>query len=142
MDGGSPPESVWLIITRVLKEIFEEYLAPARSTGTDAGFVDKSDKASVIIWGAAKTDIAACKMSDKGIRNHPVVVGAYAQWMVGNSGLKEADAAKKEAAKACKAVSDFKSLLADQAKTLAEAKSKIEVVKKVADKAHQKAFSS
>ena len=141
VDGGSPPEAVWLIITRVLKEIFEEYLAPARSTGTDAGFADKSHEASVMIWGAAKTDIASCKMSDKGIRNHPVVVGAYAQWMVGNSGLKEADAAKKEAAKACKAVSDFKSLLADQAKILAEAKSKIEVVKKVADKAHQKAFS-
>ena len=142
VDGGSPPEAVWLIITRVLKEIFEEYLAPARSTGTDAGFSDKSHEASVMIWGAAKTDIAACKMADKGIRNHPVVVGAYAQWMVGNSGLKEADAAKKEAAKACKAVTDFKVLLADQAKALSEAKSKIETVKKVADKAHQKAFSS
>ena len=97
-----------------------------------------------MIWGAAnKTDIAVYKMADKGIRNHPVVVGAYAQWMVGNSGLKEAEAAKREAAKVCQAVSDVKSLLSDhQARSLAEAKSKIEVVKKIADKAHQKAFSS
>ena len=94
-----------------------------------------------MIWGAAKTDIAVYKMADKGIRNHPVVVGAYAQWMVGNSGLKEAEAAKREAAKACQAVSDFKSLLSDQARSLAEAKSKIEVVKKVTDKAHLKKSS-
>jgi hypothetical protein len=141
IDGGSPPDSVWLIITRVIKEIFEEYLAPARSTGTDAGFVDKAHESTVMIWGAAKTDVAVCQMSDKGIRNHPVVVGAYAQWMVGNSGLREADSAKKEALKAIQAVNELKTKLADQGKTISEVKTKLEQVRKTADKANHRASS-
>ena len=61
--------------------------------------------------------------------------------MVGNSGLKEAEAANRESAKVRQTVLDSKSLLPDQPRSLAEAKSKIEVVKKVPDKAHQKVFS-
>jgi hypothetical protein len=141
IDGGNPASAVWSIITKVLKEIFEDYLSPARTTGIDGGFTDRTQQSSVMIWGAAKTDVAVVKMMDSGIRNHPVVVGAYAQWMVSNSGLRESASARKEASAAKQAVSDLKSQLAEQSKSLSEARSKIDVVKKIADKAHQKAFS-
>ena len=65
--------------------------------------------------------------------------------MVGNSGLKEAEeAAKRESVKVRQTVLDSKSLLPDELGSLAEAKSKIEVIKKVPDKAHhqEKAFFS
>ena len=48
----------------MLKESFEEYhLAPARNTVTDAGVLDNGHEWSVMIWGAAKTDIAVYKMA-------------------------------------------------------------------------------
>ena len=34
--------------------------------------------------------LAADKMLAKSIKDHPIVVGAYAQWLVSNSGIKEA----------------------------------------------------
>ena len=43
-----------------------------------------------LIWGVIKGHIAANKMLEKSIKDHPIVVGDYSQWLVSNSGRKEA----------------------------------------------------
>lgn len=78
-------------------------------------------------------------MADKGIQNHPTVVGTYAQWLVSNNGLKDALAANNEAKRLQSINDSLKRSLADQAKSVTELKSKVEPVKKTADKALTKA---
>ena len=36
-----------------------------------------------------KGHLSADKTLEKPIKNHPIVVGSYAQWLVSNSGIKE-----------------------------------------------------
>ena len=36
-----------------------------------------------------KGHLSADKTLEKSIKNHPIVVGSYAQWLVSNSGIKE-----------------------------------------------------
>ena len=80
-------------------------------------------------------------MADKGIRNHPTVVGSYAQWLVSNNGLKDAMAAKNDVRRLQSLIDTLKGSLADQVKSMTELKTKVETVKKVADKAFSKANS-
>ena len=45
---------------------------------------------STLIWGAIKVHIDANNMLEKPIKDHPIAVGYYAQWIVSKSGRKEA----------------------------------------------------
>ena len=63
------------------------------------------------------------------------VVGAYAQWLVRHSGRREAGEALKEAAKAIAIAAELKVSIGSQKGLLAELKTRVEAVKKVADKA-------
>ena len=137
--AGNEEMSVWWVITTVIKQIFKEYLAPARSTPTDITYEDGVHRASAFVWGTLKTDVASSRMSDKGIRNHPTVVGSYAQWLVSNNGLKDALAAKNDVKRLQGLIDTLKSSLADQVRSVTDLKSKVETVKKVADKAFNKA---
>ena len=42
------------------------------------------------MWGMILCHLAEENILSKTIKDHPIVVGAYAQWLVSNSGRKEA----------------------------------------------------
>jgi hypothetical protein len=87
------------------------------------------------LWGTIKTHVAAVSINERGIKDHPIVVGAYAQWLVRHSGRREAGEALKEAAKAIAIAAELKVSIGSQKGLLAELKTRVEAVKKVADKA-------
>ena len=89
MAGGYIKEDIWLITTWVIRSIFEYYLSLARSTAAKASFDSDSQHHSTLSWGVIKVHLAADKMLEKSIKDHPIVVGDYAQWIVSNYGIKE-----------------------------------------------------
>ena len=133
--GGNQTSDVWWILTRVMRAIFEDYFAPARATPTRTRYRTHNHQASVILWGTIKTHVAAVSINERGIKDHPIVVGAYAQWLVSHSGRREAGEALKEAAKAIAIAAELKVSIGSQKGLLAELKTRVEAVKKVADKA-------
>jgi hypothetical protein len=132
--AGNSPGDVWALITKVMRAVFEECLAPHRITPTSSKFKDPLEQTSVMIWGVIRTHIATKAMVKRGFKDHPVVVGAYAQWLVSNSGKKDASEAKASIAKLNSTVSDLRDSIATK-KALSALESRIEAVKKVADKA-------
>ena len=48
-EGGNTTEDVWWLITRVIRAIFEKYLAPMRSTPINSGFRSSGSEASTMI---------------------------------------------------------------------------------------------
>ena len=64
-------------------------------------------------------------------------MGSYAQWLVSNNGLKDAMAAKNDVLRLQSLIDSLKGSLADQVKSVTELKTKVEPVKKVADKRWQ-----
>ena len=135
--GGNQTSDVWWILTRVMRAIFEDYFAPAHATPTRTRYRGHNHQASVILWGTIKTHVAAVSINDRGIKDHPIVVGAYAQWLVSHSGRREAGEVllNKEAAKAIAIAAELKVSIGSQKGLLAELKTRVEAVKKVADKA-------
>ena len=132
--AGNAPADVWALITKVMRSIFEEGLAPHRITPVASKFKDPLEKMSVMIWGVIRSHMATKAILKKGFKDHPVVVGAYAQWLVSNSGKKDASEAKAAIAKVTATVADLKDSFATK-KALSSLESRIETVKKVADKA-------
>ena len=132
--AGNSPADVWALITKVMRSVFEEGLAPHRITPVASKFKDPLEKASVMIWGVLRSHMATKAILKKGFKDHPVVVGAYAQWLVSNSGKKDASEAKAAIAKVTSAVADLKDGFASK-KSLAALESRIDTVKRVADKA-------
>ena len=130
--GGNQTSDVWWIMTRVMSAIFEDYFAPAHATPTCTRYRGHN---CVILWGTIKTHVAAVSINERGIKDHPIVVGAYAQWLVRHSGRREAGEALKEAAKAIAIAAELKVSIGSQKGLLAELKTRVEAVKKVADKA-------
>jgi len=135
--SGNTKDSVWWVITSVvLKEIFREYVAAARSTPTDINFDGHIYRASTYIWGTVRTDAATASLSKKGIHNHPSVVGAYSQRLVTNNGLKEALQACNDSRKVEGLLTTLKSTaVVEQGRVMVDLKGKVEAAKKVADKA-------
>ena len=88
--GGNIKQDVWWITTRFIRSKFEYYLAPACSTTSKTSFDSDYQLRITLIWGVIKGHIAANKMLAKYIKDHPIVVGAYAQWLVSNSVRTEA----------------------------------------------------
>ena len=86
------------------------------------------------------------ELVSKGLRDHPIVVGSYAKWLVSNSGRKEAILAQKEVTKVQSSLTTLRSSLQsdiDKCKsTCGDLRSKVETVKKTADKALAKAAES
>ena len=142
-DAGNPAEDVWWIITRVLRAIFEEYFAPARLTSTKTKFASHGHQAATLIWGSMRCHLATVDLVSKGLRDHPIVVGSYAKWLVSNSGRKEALAAQKEVTKVQASLTSLRSSAQsdiDKCKSACQdLRSKVETVKKTADKALAKA---
>ncbi len=134
VSAGNAPADVWALVTKVMRSIFEEGLAPHRITPVSSKFKDPLEKTSVMIWGAIRTHMATKAILKKGFKDHPVVVGAYAQWLVSNSGKKDASEAKAAIAKVTATVAELKDGYATK-KALSALESRIDTVKRVADKA-------
>mmetsp|Transcript_20683 Transcript_20683/g.30304 ORF Transcript_20683/g.30304 Transcript_20683/m.30304 type:complete len:733 (-) Transcript_20683:5335-7533(-) len=139
--GGNTAVDCWWLLTRVSRSIFEDYLAPERLTATKTTYESPLHQSSVLMWGSVRCFLAADRMLQKGFKDHPIVVGAYSQWLVSNSGRKEALEAKLQVSRAINDLASTTDLANDVKRTVAELKGKVEAAKKTADKALSKATS-
>ena len=76
--------------TRVISSVYEDYLSPECSTAAKTTFDAYFQCQSIWIRGEIKGHLASNKMLEKSIKDHTIVVGFYAQWLVSNSRRKEA----------------------------------------------------
>ena len=137
ISSGNQPADVWVLVTTVMRAIFEEGIAPNRITPTKTSFdADNSHRASVMIWGAVRTYLATDAIQKKGFKDHPVVVGAYAKWLVNHSGKKDASEAKVAVQKLKGELGEFRNTTATK-KSVSSLETRVETVKGVADKAKQ-----
>ena len=137
VSSGNQPADVWVLVTTVMRAIFEEGIAPNRITPTKTSFdKDNSHRASVMIWGAVRTYLATEAIQKKGFKDHPVVVGAYAKWLVNHSGKKDASEAKSAVQKLQSELGELKNSTATK-KSVSSLEARVETVKGVADKAKQ-----
>ena len=139
--GGNLKEDVWWITTKVMRSIFEDYLSPARATPTTTTFESDLFRKCTLLWGVIKSHLAAASMLKKGIKDHPIVVGAYAQWLVSNSGRREALEAQSMVKSLSSKVDSISSTVKDTSSALADVKSTVTSVKKTADSALNKVGS-
>ena len=59
---GNVKEYVWWITTRVIRSIFEDYMAPARATPTLKSFGSDPHHWSTLVWGVILCHISEEKM--------------------------------------------------------------------------------
>ena len=76
-----------------------------------------------MIWGAAKTNASVEQLLKQSLKDHPIVQGAFTQWLVGHSGRKEADMALDVTAKATKELATLRTLVSKLSKAVALADS-------------------
>ena len=69
----------------------------------------------------------------KTIKDHPIVVGTYAQWLFSNTGRKEALKAKILAGKVKDRLDDLSATLSSTTKSISELKTMFAAAKKAAD---------
>ena len=86
---GNTKEDLWCITTRVIRSIFENYLAPDRGNPTYTSFESGPHWRITLVSGVILCQLSEENMLSKSIKNHPIVVGEYDQWLVSNSGSKE-----------------------------------------------------
>ena len=95
------------------------------------------DRAANYIWATLLTYQSMSDLVDKGFKNHPVVVGAYLQWLMANSSQKEAS----DAVLATTALQDKYNKLETCIAGLSKAQSKTAKLAKMAKKTANKALS-
>ena len=122
----------------MIRSIFEDYLAPASSTAAKTSFQSDYQRQSTLIWGVIKVHLVAKKMLAKSIKDHPIVVGSYTQWIVSNYGIKEAIYANIMATKLEYKVDELSSSTNYVAKSINELKTSVASAKKAADTAISK----
>ena len=135
VNGGQKSDDVWWIISKVIRTIFEDFMSVNR--GLARGGSGKG-RALNYIWSTLLTYQSMSDLVDKGFKNHPVVVGAYSQWLVANSGRKEASDALAVTSALQEKYSKVDSRLSALAKSQAETAKLAETAKKTADKALSK----
>ena len=141
MAGGNLKEDIWGITTKVMWSIFEDYLSPAQATHTTTTFESDLFRKCTMFWGVIKSHLATTSMLKKGIKDHPIMVGAYAQWLVSNSGQREAFEAQSMVKSLSSKVDSMSSTIKDTFSALADVKSTITSVKNTADSALNKVGS-
>jgi len=132
--GGNGRADIWHLLTKIIRSLFEEGLAPHRSTPTGTSFSSKSSRSSIMIWGVLRTYSRSESIVSRGIKEHPVVMSSYPQWLVHNSGKKDAADAKASVSKLEEQLDKLKDIAATK-KALSALESRVDSVKKVADKA-------
>ena len=130
----TPEDQAWWIVTKVWKAIFEDFLGPTRivASGADLEGVDLMARH---VWPTLQTHILCKELEVKEIKNHHIVHGVYAEWLVAHSGRREADLASKEASKANSLVSELKALVKKLEDQVEAAKKTSSAAKQVADRA-------
>ena len=88
-----------------------------------------------MIWGSIHCFIAAESMLEKGFRDHPIVVGAYSQWLVSNSGRKEAQESQRAVERLLKELTSTTALAKELKSAVAVLEGKVKSAKATADKA-------
>ena len=138
VDGGNDQADVWNLMAKVVRAIFEEGLGPFRTTPLGTSFSSSIDRTSVMLWGVIRTHIATERMLTKDLRDHHIVTGNYAKWLVNNSGKKDCAALKKQLDKLTNVVESVKESSATK-KSVTAVEKIAEAAKKAADKALSKA---
>ena len=138
VEGGNTPQDVWSLITKVTRALFEEGMAPFRTTPTGTTFESPSEQSAVLLWGVLRTHLATESMLEGDLRDHAVVTGNYAKWLVNNSGKKDALVIKKELDKWVHRLSKIEDDMVTK-RALTAVEKIAEAAKKVADRALVKA---
>ena len=120
-----------------IRAFFDEGFGPKRVTPTGSTFSSREEKTAVVLWGVLRTHITAESMLRRDLRDHPIVTGNYAKWLVNHSGKKDAKEIQKEVDKVVKSIATMKESMVTK-KQLAAIESKAETTKKTADKALNK----
>jgi hypothetical protein len=139
VSSGNAEAEVWLVLTRILRTIFEDYFGPERALPRGTTYASKLHRASVFIWGVIKTNFAIEKLITVTIKDHPTVTGAYAVWLISNSRKSQSDQNAKAVQKVSDSLASLQKLVADVRKEANSATAKAEAAKRVADKASSQA---
>ena len=129
--GGNSPADSWWIITHVIRNMYMRYFAPVRICPHRVHYAGDNIRSGVFIWNAIQTHFATVALEKRGIKDHPIVVGAFAEWLVQNSGRQEASQAKIDLVTVKEEVKAIR-------KTINEVQTKANSAKQTADKAFQK----
>lgn len=138
VEGGNTAQDVWSLITKVARALFEEGMAPHRTTPIGTTFKSIEEQSSVLLWGVLRTHTATERMLEGDLRDHAVVTGNYAKWLVNNSGKKDALMLKKEVDRLSTKLTKVEEESATK-RALNAVEKTAEAAKKVADKALAKA---
>ena len=137
VDGGNDQADVWNLMAKVIRALFEEGLGPSRTTPLETTFATPVERAAVMLWGVIKTHMATERMLTKDLRDHHIVTGSYAKWLVNHSGKKDAAALKKQVDKLSNTLDGLRKASATK-KALTAVEKVAEAAKKTADKALNK----
>ena len=137
--GGNSKKDSWWTISYVMRSLFTRYFAPVRVCSHRTHFSDHQEKASEFIWSAIRCHTATTSLLKTGIKDHAIVVGAFAEWLVHNSGRKEAVEAKESVEDLREEIKTLEEALKAQKKILTEVQAEALTAKKTADKAMSKA---
>ena len=90
------------------------------------------------MWGVIFCHIDENKMLSKTIKYHPIVVGAYAKWLVSNSSRKEAIYAKTLAVKLKEHIDELSAASYSTTKRISDLKTRVVATKKAIDQTASK----
>jgi hypothetical protein len=133
--GGNSPADSWWIITHVIRNMYTRYFAPVRICPHRVHYAGDNIRSGVFIWNAIQTHFATVALEKKGMKDHPIVVGAFAEWLVHNSGRQEASQATGD-------LVTIKEEMKNIRKSINEVQTKANSAKQTADKAFQKVNTS
>ena len=123
---------MWSIAIRVIRSIFEDYMEPTRDTTTRTSFGSDPHRRSTLVCGVIYFNISEENMQKK-IKDHPIVVGDYIQWLVSNSGRKEALEEKILAGMVKDRVDEISATLSSTTKRIIDHRTTVAAAKKAAD---------
>ena len=126
--GGNSNDASWFIITKIIRHLFERLYAPARLAPMGLDMNGKNEKGCLVLWAIIQTHMISEDLELRNIKDHPIVVGAYTEWIVANSGRREAEEVR---ALNIKLTAQVETL----AKDLESTKKKLDSVKGSADRA-------
>jgi hypothetical protein len=133
VSNSTPDQAAWYIVTKVIRAIFQDFMGPKR-LGHIFGACLK-ERAAKYIWYSIQTHMLCNEVTKKEIKNHSVVHGVYSEWIISNSGLKEANEAKASSKKGLTEVDELKKQVQTLTSKLNTTNTELVKVKAQADRA-------
>ena len=109
--GGNASEASWMIITKILRHIFERLYSPVRLAPMGLEMHGMNERGSMVLWSVMQTHLISQDLEHRKVKDHPIVVGAYTEWIVANSGRREAEEVRDLNAKLTTQVSSLRKRL-------------------------------